>query len=36
MDMIMANVNHLHFKVERDLSEQVGAIPLPFFGMDSK
>ncbi|XP_073843767.1 cleavage and polyadenylation specificity factor subunit 4 [Musca autumnalis] len=34
MDMILANVNHIYFKVERDLTEQVGAIPLPFFGMD--
>lgn len=36
MDMILANVNNIYFKVEKDLTEQVGAIPLPFFGMDSK
>ena len=34
--MILANVNHVYFKVEKDLTEQVGAISLPFFGMDSE
>ncbi|KAH8412887.1 hypothetical protein KR009_006534 [Drosophila setifemur] len=34
MDILLANVNGLQFKAERDLIEQVGAIPLPFYGMD--
>ncbi|XP_065367266.1 cleavage and polyadenylation specificity factor subunit 4 [Calliphora vicina] len=34
MEMILANVNNIYFKVEKDLTEQVGAISLPFFGMD--
>lgn len=36
MDMLIANVEHLDFKIERDLNEQYGALPLPFPGMDSK
>ena len=36
MDMLLATVNHLDFKLERDLIDQVGAIDLPFYGMDSK
>ncbi|XP_017011438.2 cleavage and polyadenylation specificity factor subunit 4 [Drosophila takahashii] len=34
MDILLANVSGLQFKAERDLIEQVGAIPLPFYGMD--
>lgn len=36
MDMIIANVDHIQFKIERDLNEQFGALPLPFPGMDSE
>lgn len=36
MDFIIANVEHLDFKIERDLNEQYGSLPLPFPGMDSK
>lgn len=36
MDFIIANVEHLEFKIERDLNEQYGSLPLPFAGMDSK
>ncbi|XP_031637624.1 cleavage and polyadenylation specificity factor subunit 4 [Contarinia nasturtii] len=34
MDFIIANVEHLDFKIERDLNEQYGSLPLPFAGMD--
>lgn len=36
MDFIIANVEHIEFKIERDLNEQFGSLPLPFPGMDSK
>lgn len=36
MDFIIANVEHIDFKIERDLNEQFGSLPLPFTGMDSK
>lgn len=36
MDLIIANVDHIEFKIERDLNEQFGALPLPFPGMDSE
>lgn len=36
MDFIIANVEHLEFKIERDLNEQYGSLPLPFAGMDSE
>lgn len=36
MDVIIANVEHIDFKIERDLNEQYGSLPLPFTGMDSK
>lgn len=36
MEYAIANVDHLEFKIERDLNEQFGALPLPFTGMDSK
>lgn len=36
MEFIVANVEHIEFKIERDLNEQFGALPLPFPGMDSK
>lgn len=34
MDFLVANVDHLGFKIEIDLNEQFGALPLPFSGMD--
>lgn len=36
MEYAIANVDHLEFKIERDLNEQFGALSLPFTGMDSK
>lgn len=36
MEFLVANVDHIEFKIERDLNEQFGALPLPFPGMDSK
>lgn len=36
MEFLVANVDHVEFKIERDLSEQFGALPLPFPGMDSE
>lgn len=36
MDLIIANVETFEFKIERDLNEQYGSLPLPFSGMDSK
>lgn len=36
MEILLANVNNIDFKIERDLIEQIGAVALPFFGMDSK
>lgn len=36
MDLMIANVQQIRFKIERDLDEQYGALPLPFPGMDSK
>lgn len=36
MDALIANVDCYEFKIERDLNEQYGALPLPFPGMDSK
>lgn len=36
MDFIIANVDHIEFKIERDLNEQYGSLPLPFPGMDSE
>lgn len=36
MEYAIANVDHLEFKIERDLNEQFGALNLPFTGMDSK
>ena len=36
MELLIANVNHVVFKIDRDLNEQYGALPLPFPGMDSK
>jgi len=34
MDYLIANVDQFQFKVEGDLDEQFGALPLPFPGMD--
>lgn len=36
MDLLIANVSNVVFKIDRDLSEQYGALPLPFAGMDSE
>lgn len=36
MDYLIANVDHIQFKIEKELDEQYGALPLPFAGMDSK
>lgn len=36
MDFLVANVDHLTFKIESDLNEQNGALPIAFPGMDSK
>lgn len=36
MELIIASVNNVVFKIDRDLSEQYGALPLPFQGMDSE
>lgn len=36
MDFLVANVENMVFKIEKDLNEQYGALPLPFPGMDSK
>lgn len=36
MELLVANVNNVVFKIDRDLSEQYGALPLPFQGMDSE
>ncbi|XP_055378233.1 cleavage and polyadenylation specificity factor subunit 4 [Condylostylus longicornis] len=34
MEFLIASVDHLEFKIERDLNQQFGALPLPFPGMD--
>lgn len=34
MDIVVANVCNYEFKIEVDLLEQYGALPLPFHGMD--
>ncbi|CAD7088470.1 unnamed protein product [Hermetia illucens] len=34
MELLIANVDNIEFKIERDLNEQFGALPLPFPGMD--
>ncbi|XP_037953689.1 cleavage and polyadenylation specificity factor subunit 4 [Teleopsis dalmanni] len=34
MDVILANVNNINFKIEKDLMNQCGALLLPFGGMD--
>jgi cleavage and polyadenylation specificity factor subunit 4 len=34
MDVIVANIDNLHFKIETELNEQIGAYQLPFSGMD--
>lgn len=36
MDFLIAGVDNVMFKIEKDLNEQFGALPLPFPGMDSK
>lgn len=34
MDFIIASTDNSHFKIEYELNEQIGALPLPFSGMD--
>lgn len=34
MDFIIANTDNSHFKIEYELNEQIGALPLPFSNMD--
>ncbi|XP_040571113.1 cleavage and polyadenylation specificity factor subunit 4 [Lepeophtheirus salmonis] len=34
MDLLVAPVDHIRFKMENDLENQVGSCPLPFPGMD--
>jgi cleavage and polyadenylation specificity factor subunit 4 len=34
MEFFVANVDHIEFKIERDLADQVGSQLLPFPGMD--
>lgn len=34
MEIMIANVENYNFKIEIDLQEQFGALPLPFHGMD--
>ncbi|KXJ71075.1 cleavage and polyadenylation specificity factor subunit 4 [Aedes albopictus] len=34
MDFLIAGVDNVMFKIEKDLNEQFGALPLPFPGMD--
>lgn len=34
MDFIIANTDNSRFKIEFELNEQIGALPLPFSGMD--
>lgn len=34
MDVIVANIDNIHFKIETELNEQIGAYQLPFTGMD--
>lgn len=34
MEFIISNTDNSHFKIEFELNEQLGALPLPFSGMD--
>jgi cleavage and polyadenylation specificity factor subunit 4 len=34
MDFVIANTDNSFFKIEHELDEQIGALPLPFAGMD--
>lgn len=36
MEVVVSNVEHIYFDIERLLEMQVGAQLLPFAGMDSK
>lgn len=36
MQAIVANVENVHFEVEMQINMQLGTLPLPFSGMDSK
>lgn len=34
MELVIANIESTNFKIEYELNEQIGALPLPFSGMD--
>lgn len=34
MEFIISNTDNSHFKIEFELNDQIGALPLPFSGMD--
>lgn len=34
MDFVIANIDNIHFKIEAELNDQIGALPLAFTGMD--
>lgn len=34
MEVLIANTENFNFKIEYELNEQIGALPLPFSGMD--
>jgi cleavage and polyadenylation specificity factor subunit 4 len=34
MEVLVANIDNMHFKIEEELISQIGAHPLPFSGMD--
>lgn len=34
MELLIANIENTTFKIEYDLNDQIGALPLPFSGMD--
>lgn len=34
MDLLIANIENVQFKIEAELNDQIGAMPLPFSGMD--
>jgi len=34
MDFVIANIDNISFKIEAELNDQIGALPLAFSGMD--
>jgi cleavage and polyadenylation specificity factor subunit 4 len=34
MEFVIANNENIPFRIETELNEQIGALPLPFSGMD--